>query len=185
VYSWENGEGRDADDSLVKLADAGFYYCTYDDTVVAGIPVDMIYAYFLYSFDANNLYKEENESQLYYAYYSFNPVDIESAAPILEEKLSGLYGKGQKKSDSSDVINIGGNNYTKYMDTVTWYGANDTALRLYIEHKYDKVTKQTEYTDLRLYYGKSNSVEMINAVKDAMARDEVKKMQNDDSTDGL
>ncbi|MCI7028186.1 MAG: hypothetical protein MR914_09050 [Clostridiales bacterium] len=185
LSSWERKSDRNMDDFAYQLVKAGFSYSSNNEITIAGIPVSSIGACFLYSFDGERIYTEESKSMLYYASYQFNPVDIASVIPVLEGKLNRLYGKGEKAAGKTDVQYIGGNDYVRHMDTITWYGANHTGVRLYIEYNYDKVTKETSYKKLRLEYGKTNSVDMLHALKDAQAREELRNIQSNDSVDGL
>lgn len=184
INSWEWGAGRSTDYTY-SLKDAGYIFYSNDDTTVAGIPVGTTRARFMYSFDSDHVYTEESKSELYYASYTFKPVDIASVLPILEEKLNRLYGEGEEADHQTNVTNWSGNDYIQHEETTTWYGANHTGVRLYVEYNYDKVTKETSYKELRLEYGKTNSVDMLHALKDAQAREEVRKIQSNDSVDGL
>ena len=105
--------------------------------------------------------------------------------PILKEKMTSLYGEGHKESATVNVMNIGGNDYTCYFETVTWYGANNTGVRLFMEYHVDKVDGTTEYKHLKLTYGKTNSADLLAAEKEALAKEEMNKVLTDTSTDGL
>lgn len=181
LYSWERiAEPNRWMTCVSTLKDAGFTYSSGNEATVAGIPVSETTALFMFSFDNDQLFTEKDKSQLYYASYTLNPVDISSVLPILEEKLNRLYGENQKFDSQLDF-----SNHVDYTSAITWYGANHTGVRLYIRYKYDKITKEMIYTSLKLEYGKTNSVELLRALKDAQAREEVRKIQSNDSVDGL
>ena len=183
--SWENGEGKYMDDPVFTLEDAGYTYIAYPDASVAGIPIKQIEACFTFSYDNASIYRDEADSSLYFAEYSLEPVDIGMTFPILKEKMTSLYGEGHKESATVNVMNIGGNDYTCYFETVTWYGANNTGVRLFMEYHVDKVDGTTENKHLKLTYGKTNSADLLAAEKEALAKEEMNKVLTDTSTDGL
>ena len=120
LYSWEHGEKRNLDDPVCSLKDAGYKYYTFPDATVAGIPIYQIEAYFTYTYDEHYLYKAPEQSSLYLAEYSLKPVDIGMAYPVLKDKMTALYGAGKEDSATVNVTNLGGNDYTRYIETVTW-----------------------------------------------------------------
>lgn len=185
LYSWENGTKKNMDDPLYSLKDAGYRCFTFPDAQVAGIPINEIEAYFTFTYENSTIYRGEDESSLYYAEYDLKPVDIGMTFPILKEKMTSLYGSGHEESATVNVTNLGGNDYTRYLETVTWYGANNTGVRLFMQYHVDKVDGTTEYKYLKLTYGKTNSVELLTDLKDALAKEEMNKVLTDTSTDGL
>ena len=84
LYSWERKEGKNVSDHLSSIEKAGWSYSSYPkDATVAGIPIDEIDAFFLYTFDDKAIYREENKCSLYKAYYELEPVDYVATYPIL------------------------------------------------------------------------------------------------------
>ena len=81
LYSWENGEKKNMDNSVASLKDAGYRYYSYPDATVAGIPIGRIDAYFTFTHDNTQIYRDESDSSLYYAEYSLAPV-ADSSCPF-------------------------------------------------------------------------------------------------------
>lgn len=180
IYSWENKEGNDMDESVSVIEDGGYYVNSYPKAMsVAGVPVERIYAYFMFTFDDNALFTDEEKVSLYKAEYDLAPVDIGETFDILTTKLTGLYGQGTKAHGSQKYINT---TYTDDYDTVTWYGPNDTGVRLFTHYRAENGAK--EYRSLSLIYGKTNSVDLFKELTEAMAREQKKEMLTD-NTDGL
>ena len=185
VYSWER---RNLAECVITYAampsDRGFAYRVRPSALaVAGVPVSEVEAWFIYDFDAENVYEEPERAQLVHASYEFSDVaDRQAMLLLLHEKLCVLYGETPllHATDPSS-------SYTEYLDYAVWYGPNDTAVLLYNFYvlKADG-TPQTGYTTyLSLHYGKSNSVQLFEALDAAVAREEMEEAMESASFDGL
>ena len=180
IYSWEIKEGKDMDESEQYIEDGGYYVSTYPkDFFVAGVPVDNIYAYFMFTYDNDGVYTDDDKGSLYKAEYQLNPVDIGEAYSILTDKLTGLYGKGEEAHGTQKYINT---TYTDNFEAITWKGANNTGVRLFVQYREESGTK--EYRKLSIVYGKTNSVDLFAKLSEAMAREQKKQMLTDNN-DGL
>lgn len=180
IYSWEIKEGKDMDESVQRIEDGGYQVSTYPkEFSVAGVPVENIYAYFMFTYDNDGVYTDDDKGSLYKAEYQLQPVDIGEAYSILTEKLTGLYGKGEKAHGTQKYINT---TYTDNYEAVTWEGANNTGVRLFVQYREEAGTK--EYKKLSIVYGKTNSVDLFAKLSEAMAREQKKQMLTDNN-DGL
>ena len=179
IYSWEIKKDNDMDESELRIEDGGYYVSSYPKNfTVAGIPVGNIYAYFMFTYDDDAVYTEEEKVSLYKAEYDLEPIDIAETFPILSEKLTGLYGQGKKAHGSQKYLN----GFTEYYETITWEGANNTGVRLYMCYREEDGKK--DYRSLSLTYGKTNSVNLFNNLIAAITREQKKEMLKD-NTDGL
>ena len=179
IYSWEIKEDNDMDESVLRIEDGGYYVSSYPKNfLVAGVPVSNIYAYFMFTHDADNVYSEVEKASLYKAEYDLEPMDIAETFPILSDKLTGLYGQGKKEHGSQKYLN----GFTEHYETITWEGKNNTGVRLYMCYREEDGVK--EYRSLSLSYGKTNSVDLFNDLIDAITREQKKEMLTDNN-DGL
>lgn len=185
IYSWERTNLPETDVSYASMpSDRGFVYTVKPtDFSVAGVPVSKIEAYFTYGYDDENVYDTPEQSSLIHAAYKFDDVvDRQATFAILHQKLCGLYGdvpvQQSTKSSSS---------HTAYHDYAIWYGPNDTALLLHYNTylKPDGTVYDGYVLHFGLYYGKSNSVQLIKELDAAVAREELESIMNAGSTDGL
>lgn len=185
-YSWER-RGTDVGSSLYSLSDAGIYvFCHPDKFSVVGIPVESVYAYFIYDIDNNGMpIKDDTSARLYKAEYSFDPIDMAATYEILEQKMEGLYGCGEEYEHVQSVWNLTGNDYKEYNIWHVWYGANNTGVYLKMEYHVDSVDGTIEFENLVLVYGKSNSLVMLSELETAFAKEELENMISIDDTDGL
>ena len=184
-YSWE-WKGNDISSSLHGLSDSGVYIYAYPDGFsVAGIPVESVYAYFLYNINNELPVREDTEAKLYKAYYSFEAIDMGAAYELLKGKMEALYGTAQKNENVTNVWNLSGNDYEQHDEWYVWYGANNTGVYLRTQYQIDSVDKTTKYTKLDLVYGKTNSAEQISVLEASFAKEEMNQMLNNDSNDGL
>lgn len=183
IYSWER---LDLPGGTIQYAsmkdDRGFEYSAYPDGfMVAGLPVSEIRAYFTYGFDDETVYTTPDQSGLYHAIYSFDGVaDRQATADMLYEKMCIVYGETPRMLATKQH-----NGFTGYVDYAVWEGENDTVVMLmnayYLEP--DGTPYDFYIAHLDLCYGKSNSVELIDAVGEAVAREEREAVT--DNLDGL
>lgn len=164
--------------ALYTLEDSG-YFCnpSLNNLNVAGFPASYMGAYFRHGFDAENVYEDEDHAQLYLAYYKFNPVDYTTAYDMLAGKLNQLYGEGEVHLSTSGWSGSSGH-HTTYTNWTVWQGANDTACCLWYNYDvYD--SGAIEEQELFLYYGKSNSVNLLKELEAAMAREQLEQAASD------
>lgn len=184
-YSWE-WKGNDIGSSLHSLSDSGVYvYAFPKDFSVAGIPVESVYAYFLYSIDNDLPVREESAARLYKAEYSFEAIDMAAAYEMLKGKMENLYGSAKKNENVTNVWNLSGNDYEQHDEWYVWYGKNDTGVYLKTQYQIDSVDATIKYTDLKLVYGKTNSSALLSALEASFAKEEMEQMMNNDNNDGL
>lgn len=164
--------------SLYTLVDGGFFSNPQaKDLSVAGFPVSYLGAYFTYDFDDVDVYKDEARAELYLAYYYFKPVDYGTAYDVLASKLNQLYGAGEIHASTSGWSGSSGS-YTTYTNWIVWQGANDTAVCLW--YNYDQYEDgRVEDQELYLYYGRSNSVDLLRELEAAMAREQLEQAAED------
>lgn len=171
-HSWEMKDG-----SYIKhVFDAGWRYIINSDIPVAGVPVYEIEATFAHHTDGANIYRGKNENALYFVMYKFNPLDKKTAFSLLKDKLNTLYGEGIDESFVKDEWN--------YTNIMTWYGTNETAVRLYYNYS-GRTDGSVVVEQLEVQYGKTNSAEMLTNVQEALLREEANRISSDKSTDGL
>ncbi|MBP0970257.1 MAG: hypothetical protein J5744_08940 [Oscillospiraceae bacterium] len=168
------------------LENSGYKYSnsSVKNLSVGGFPVSAIEAHFLFAHDDNAVYSEKDDCVLYKASYGFKVADGEATYSILEAKLASLYGKGTSKSASSGVWSTAGD-YHVYTQCTVWYGADDTGVVLCREYQISDATNSLISDKVTLTYGKSNSLELFNDLKAAMAREELKKAINSNDLSGL
>lgn len=160
------------------LEDSGFFTNpSVKDLNVAGFPVNYMGAYFHYGFDDENVYEDQEHAQLYLAYYKFNPVDFSTAYDMLAGKLNQLYGEGVVHKTTSGWSASSGS-YTTYTNWIVWQGADSTGVCLW--YNYDMYDNgKIEDQELFLYYGRSDSVELLRSLEAAMAREELEQAAAD------
>lgn len=185
IYSWERINLAEGVVTCTTIADdRGFVYrVTPKNFSVAGVPVSEISAYFTYGYDAETVYTTPEQSSLYHAVYSFDGVaDPLATADVLYQKMCSVYGETPRMMATKPK-----SNFTGYYDYAIWEDGNGNAVLLI--NTYYLNTDGTPYTgyvwNLDLCYGKTNSVELIDAVTQAMAREESEAMAADSSVDGL
>ena len=166
--------------AIYTLDDAGFS-CTPGpkDLTIAGFPVSYVGAYFHYGFDSENVYEDQEHAQLYMAYYIFKPVDYATAYDSLAIKLTQLYGQGESHEDSYRWNHLStGEQSTEYTNWVVWTGADNTSVLLW--YNYDLYESgAVKDAKLYIYYGRSNSIELLKALEAAMAREELEQAAGD------
>ena len=184
-YSWEFKPADGKIKPVFHLEDCGYYFSCYPkDLSVASFNVDKIEASFLFTHDENNVYTEKEGSALYKAKYVFDVAVAETAYSVLSTKLTTLYGTGTTGSNSAGWWSTGGDYHT-FSEWTTWYGTEDTGVVLcYIYETYDD-TNKLKNEELYLLYGKTNSVQMMDDLKAALAREEVEKALTSDDMSGL
>lgn len=126
------------------------YY--YGDLSVAGYKVSSITFQFLFSVNAEGVVeRSKDELLLRGAMYQLEVADIEMASDDLAEKLTNLYGKGEKGTNELDN------------QIITWYGDNNTGVCL-------------EYSDdyIVIWYGNTDE-SVISNLDNALAREEQEK----------
>lgn len=163
---------------------AYYYAVSPDNMTVAGFKVKEICAYFMETFDDEEVYTDQANTALYKAYYNFGDImDYPATYEMLKVKLNSIYGIGESYSAQANL----GSDRTQYQNTTVWYGANDTMVILLDYHvMYDNGTLYTGYVPMiRIYYGKSNSVQMLKDLENAILREQMEEALSDDSNDGL
>lgn len=185
LKTWELVDGKY--NYLNEVENMGFKYSSSPKGAsVASIPIKAIEASFLYTFDRDNVYKDENRSSLYKACYELDPVDSATTYSILVDKLTSIYGKGKKQTIADTSWSSSKGSFITKYEAMVWYGANDTGVRLYMEcNVYDNPDLEKEYKCLRLEYGKTNSNELFKDITSAMSRVQTREMLSNDDVDGL
>ena len=171
--------------SETKLKNGGFLYTVNnipDDFTVAGFKISNISATFLKAFDDNAVYEEAEKATLLKASYTFQVVDLDASYTVLRDKLTGLYGAGEEKTDSTHWTSTGGN-YSESVTYTTWYGPGNTGVYLVAHREIYDDGNRPKQQSLQLCYGASNSIDQIEALRSAMTREELKKSADD--VDGL
>lgn len=143
---------------------------SYSDPIqVAGYNARLTFACFLYGKNGDSVDKSPESSEFYLAAYTFDVEDSEGTYLDLKEKMNSLYGNGTDDYNSNE-----------YNYSTTWYGANDTAVRL-----------RFRYTSLGgvvyLVYGKLDSDQRVTDVDEIIRNELVAEEQanRNDSIDGL
>lgn len=185
IYSWERENLAKSEVAYASRPDnRGFEYSVSpSDFTVAGLPVSKIAAYFTYGFDDDNVYDTPDKASLFHAIYHFDGVaDKQSMAAMLHQKLCALYGEVPMQQSTNSY-----SNYTCYYDYAIWYGPDDTALLLCNSYYLNSDgTPHDGYTTyFSLHYGKSNSVQLIDELNAAVAREELEAFMESSSSDGL
>lgn len=185
VSSWEF-EAKDGEIKPVdSLDDAGFNYSSYSpETSVAGFKVSEIEAGFMYTFDDNNLFKDEQKSSLISAKYTFDVIDGEASYTVLASKLSTLYGAGEEGKNSTGYWSTGGD-FHVYTNWTAWYGPDDTGVVLWRVYETYDSNNTVKADNVYLMYGKTNSLKLMSALKSAMAREELKDAMQSTDMAGL
>lgn len=185
ISSWEF-EPKDGEiKSVNRLEDAGFNYSCYSaDISVAGYMVSQIEAGFMYTFDDDNLYKDEQKSSLFRAKYTFDVIDGEASYKVLASKLSSLYGTGEEGKNSTGYWSTGGD-YHVYTNWTVWYGAEDTGVVLWHVYETYDSNNTVKADNVYLMYGKTNSLSLMTSLKAAMAREEMKDAMQSTDMNGL
>ena len=183
--SWEFKKDDGTIKSVDQLSDSGYQYKNYSPNItVATFEVDQIEAYFLFTYDDNEVYTEQDKSSLYSAKYTFKVVDGTAAYDILSAKLSSLYGEGTKDSNSTGWWSTGGDYHT-YTKWTVWYGSDNTGVVLWHEYETYDADSTVKNDKVFLMYGKTNSLMTMAELKSAQAREEIEKAITSDDYDGL
>ena len=144
---------------------------------VGGFPATYLGLYFLKGYDDNDVYEDEEHAQFYLAYYYMKPVDMAGAYDVLCGKLSQLYGEGKERYETSSWSGSSGSHVT-HTKWTTWYGAEDTGV--YIWYNYEKYENGSiEDETMYIVYGKSNSIELLQGLEAAMAREQLEQAESD------
>ena len=153
---------------------------------VSGYPISTVTAYFAYGIDEKgNVLRDENNSRLYMAEYTFNAVDGNFAYNDLKEKLINLYGSGEEKVVNSEILTVDESFSIKNVDTTVYKyiikGDNNTACML------EKVTSENECLFLSLVYADENSDSILDEVLSAIKNEQldIETTQSVGNYDGL
>lgn len=167
---------------VMYLDNSGFYSSNSPEELkVAGYPVKKMYTYFAYDFDKENIYKNVEQSRFYKARYDIEAVDTKAAYEILSQKLSQLYGVGEKHFKTSSWSSSSGK-HTTFTEWIVWFGANNTGV--YLWYNYDEYEDgRIENETISIIYGKSDSMIMLQNLKAALAYEQLKEALED--TEGL
>lgn len=184
-YTWEFQPDDGEIKSISRLEDCGYYFSCYPKSLnVAGFNVGKIEASFLFSHDENDVYTEKEKSSLYKAKYVFDVAVAETAYTVLSQKLASLYGQGSTGSNSTGWWSSGGDYHT-FSEWTVWHGENNTGVVLcYIYETYDE-NNTLKDEELYLLYGKTNSAQIMDELKKAIAREEVEAALTSDDMSGL
>ena len=162
--------------SLYTLDDAGFFTKpSTKNMTVAGFPVTSMGAYFLYGFDEENVYKDQDHARFYMAYYQFDPVNFAAAYDTLTIKLNQLYGQGEVHPETIGWVTI---NQRGVFTWGVWTGADHTAVCLIYRYARNNDDSRDDER-LYLYYGRSNSVDLLKELEAAMTREELEQAAGD------
>lgn len=146
---------------------------------VAGYTITDLELYFAYVPVDGVLTKNESDSSLYGARYTFEPINLQDMKTDLIEKLSSLYGTPAKETEDSDWL---GNKST----FTYWYGANDTELVLKATEADDDSTLYTD--EIAISYAWRKGDELLQTASDIL-KSEATGMESDvygnENTNGL
>lgn len=127
TYPYEQVLTDETNDSTIKFENSGINMIalpfTQKETVVAGYTTSDIELYFAYTVQNGTLTKEDSDTALYGARYTFTPHNLKRMSADLIDKLSSLYGEPDRTTSNKDLW---GNQIT----FTWWYGANNTAVVL-------------------------------------------------------
>ena len=184
-YSWEftptGGELKASN----SMSDAGYTCSARDvDVKVGGFNISSIESDFLYTYDAHNVYTEEDKSSFYRAIYYFDVIDSASTFEVLKGKLSSLYGEGVSERTSTGYWSTGGN-FHEYSEWTVWYGQNDTGVVLWRNYQILDSDGSVQKDSVRLQYGKTNSLIVMAELEAAQAREELEEAMNSSDVNGL
>lgn len=167
IYSWERTDLSKGEVRYAYMPDGcGFEYSAMPENLIAfGVPVSEIRAYFTYGYDANGLHRLPEQSSLYHVVYSFDGVeDRVATADMLYDSMCALYGPAERIVAVKQYDGFAG-----YIDHAIWEDGHGNAVML-MNARYLK-PDGSPYTNyiwhLDLCYGKTNSVELMQAVNAA------------------
>ena len=145
----------------------------FEPYLVGGHSVRDIRMWFTYGVNDKSISKEDKDSELYMAQYSFSVMDTMSAYEDLKAKLDLLYGDGKETVDSgensiwstNDNGNVVQTDYTYTKKEAVWYGDNNTSVRL--ECSASSRPIEEDYWDhyLCLIYGKTDQDGKIHEIE--------------------
>lgn len=117
----------DYDSSLISFKNGGINMTaspfSNKETDVAGYITSDIELFFTYIPVNGTLSKEDSDTALYGARYTFEPKALSSMSEDLTDKLSSLYGQPDNTTNSTDM-------WGNKLSFTWWYGANDTVIVL-------------------------------------------------------
>ena len=150
-----------------------------EDFKVAGYSVENITVYCAYGLE-DGVQKKSKDSNFYLASYIFDVVDVRAAYNDLKKKLNQLYGDGEIATGNATMV------WAMYkQEAVEWHGDNETGILL-------NVVTTNEGSDfnmdsLMLFYGKTNSKEMLNTICDTIRQELIgeERHSKTNSIDGL
>ena len=186
IDSWESKLTSYGNNPITSDIDYGYWFWAYSvkDVKVAGFNVSEIHAKFLLKHDRYTVDESEDNAQLYKAQYIFQVADGQAAYEVLAGKLTALYGEGVHQSNSSSWISTYLDTH-KYIDVITWYGADDTGVYLCYSRDVVNETSAISNETLSLCYGKSNSLKLIEELIAVKSSEEIRNSISSNDLSGL
>lgn len=154
-----------------KYIDSGIQVWGGSEGTIAGYSLSEIHTYYYFDYDENGYYPTAKDSHLYTLYMVLEAIDYDYAEEDLVSKLTTLYGKPEKISNSLMYDGV----------SYIWYGANNTAVCLtHIDYDYD------EDDEMYLTYGKTDSDAALKAVSQLVRNKKAsEERKNSNNFDGL
>ena len=158
----------------------------FEPYLVGGHSVNDIWMWCRYGYDGEKVLTEIEDSCLYMAEYNFLVMDTMSAYEDLKNKLNSLYGVGEEtiKEDTGSVWNESGQHDFTYVEkSTTWYGDNNTSVRLEGGASSRPIEEDYLYHYLSLIYGKTDQDETIKKIEQEIKASELQSELNSYTSD--